>query len=98
MALIQYAIETSNDELRELLIPYEAIINDLISKELADLLLKGVPTPAFADDSSLPMKIPESKTAYKRLEEVLHNLEEVTGLSINPSKSEVLLIKENPTA
>ena len=47
LALIQHAIETSNNELQELLIPYEAVINELISQELADLLPRGVPTPAF---------------------------------------------------
>ena len=43
------------------------------------------------------MKIPESKAAYKQLEEVLHDLEEVTGLSVNPAKSEVLLLEDDPT-
>merc|ERR1711872_317511 len=96
LVLIQHAIETSNDELRQLLIPYRKLINDLIPEELADLLPKGVPTPAFADDSALVMRIPESRSAFNKLEQVLSDLEEVTGLSVNPAKSEVLLIKEDP--
>ena len=40
LALIQHAIETSNDELHQLLIPYEEIINDLVPKEMAP---KGFP-------------------------------------------------------
>ena len=79
------------------MIPYNAIINELIPQEVVDLLPKGVPPPAFADDSSLPMKIPETKAAHQQLEEVLHNLEAVTGLSVNPAKSKVLLLKDDPS-
>ena len=79
------------------MLPYEAVTNELIPQNLMDQLLKGVPPTAFVDDTCYPMKIPKSRAACQQFQAVLQDLEHVTGLKVNQSKSEVLLLEDNPT-
>ena len=39
----------------------------------------------------------QCRQAAREFQQLLHDLEEVTGLKVNPSKSEILILFENPT-
>ena len=52
---------------------------------------------AFADDTTMAMRTPTNRQAAAELKEILHDLEEITGLKVNPAKREILLLYNNPT-
>ena len=43
------------------------------------------------------MRTPTNRQAAAELKEILHDLEDVTGLKVNPAKSEILLLYDKPT-
>ena len=65
--------------------------------ELKRKIPRGVPPSAFADDTTIAMRTPTNRQAAVELKKILHDLEDVTGLKVNPTKSEILLLYDKPT-
>ena len=55
-----------------------------------------LPVPAFADDSVAIMNSHPSPQDIEAFFQLTNDLQQLTGLSINPTKSEVLLIGSPP--
>ena len=94
---IHQMIETSTTSLRQLMIEYQDVVHPSHEIQLKRKIPRGHPTVAFADDTTMAMRTPANRQAAAELKEILHELEEVTGLKVNPSKSEILLLYDNPT-
>ena len=49
------------------------------------------------DDTCLAMCVPADRQVAREFKQILHDLKEVTGLKVNPTKSDILILFEDPT-
>ena len=94
---IHQMIQTSTTSLRQLMIDYQDIVHPSHEIELKRKIPRGLPPVAFANDTTMAMKTLTNRQAAAELKEILHDLEDVTGLKVNLAKSEILLLYDNPT-
>ena len=81
---IHHIIESSTSSLHQLMIEYQEVTNPTHEIQVRQRILRGLPPAAFADDTCLAMRIPTNRQAAREFRQLLYELEEVTGLKVNP--------------
>ena len=97
VGIIHHMIESSTSSLQQLMIDFQEIANPTHDIQIRQSIPRGLPPAAFADNTCLAMRVPADRQAAREFHQLLHNLEEVTGLKVNPSKSEVLILFDKPS-
>ena len=77
------------------MIPYMEVVDNNLPASIRDRFPAGLPSTKFADDTCFLFQIPKSHEAFCQFKVVLEDLEEVTGLKVNPSKSKSIPILNN---
>ena len=80
------------------MIDYQEIVHPSHEIQIKRNIPRGLPPVAFADDTTMAMRVPADRQAATEFKQILHDLEEVTGLKVNLSKSEIILLFDNPLA
>ena len=89
--ILHHMIESSTASLRQLMIDYQEVVHPSHEIQIKQNIPRGLPPITFADDTTMAMRVPADRQAATEFKQILHNLEEVTGLKVNPSKSEILI-------
>ena len=90
-------IESSTSSLQQLMIKHWEATNPSHDRQIMQRILRGLPPAAFADDTCMAMRILADRQAAREFHHFLHELEGVTGLKVNPTKSEILILFDKPS-
>ena len=82
---------SSTVKFRQLMMDYQEVVHPSHEIQIKRNIPRGLPPVAFADDTTMAMRVPADRQTAAELKQILHHLEEVTGLKVNPSKSEILI-------
>ena len=91
-------IYSADTALNQLQIKFANIVDLLHDGTLAQYIPRSLPPTPFADDTCMPIRVPRDRKAAQEFKQLLHDLKDVTGLKVNPTKSELILLFDDPTA